>query len=116
MASQKDPTRQAIRIYLRHHNDPDGKYKPKQGSCQDWEDRKGHIVKGCGGTTWRYVTYPNEKGMRFDGPPDVVPNSEVNLNGAIVAEVYTDNVHFATCTARKRITPVDGKAAAAGIS
>lgn len=44
--------------------------------------------------------------MRFDSAPEVVEGSETNLgNGGIVAEVYTDTVHFATCRARKRAEP-----------
>lgn len=112
----KDPTRQAIWIVLRDHNDPDGRYQVKEQTCQDWTDARGHEHKGCGGTVWRYVTHPGGKAMRFDGPLDIVPGSEDRLGSQIIALVYTENVHWATCTARVRRAPVDGKAAAAGIS
>lgn len=93
---------QTIRIYLRHHNDPEGKFTPRELTCQDYKDGKGVEHKGCGGTVWRYLTYPNQKAMRFDGQPIVVDGSEVNMgDGSIVASVRTENVHYATCTARR---------------
>jgi hypothetical protein len=86
---------QRIRIYLRHHNDPEGKFQPKEARCESDAD-KGRT--GCGATIWFYITFPNQKRMPFDGPPKVVENSEVSIgDGGIVAQVSTENVHFATC-------------------
>lgn len=97
---------QTIRIYLRHHKDPDGKFQPREVTCQDYTDRQGVTQKGCGATVWRYLTYPNAKAMRFDGPPIVVPDTEVHIgDGGIVAKVETANVHYSTCGARKPQTP-----------
>jgi hypothetical protein len=94
---------QTIRIYLRHHNDPEGKFTPRELTCQDYTDGKGVEQKGCGGTVWRYLTYPNQKAMRFDGPPIVVEGTEVNIgDGGIVASVQTSNVHYSTCTAKRK--------------
>lgn len=107
---------QTIRIYLKHHNDPDGKFQPRDRVCSDYEDprRAGVINKGCGATLRRFVTFPNEKGMLFDSEPVVVEGSEVSVgNGGIVASVYTANVHFGSCPMRQRGVS-DGKAAAAG--
>lgn len=109
---------QQIRVYLRHHNDPEGRFTPQPGTCET--DPEKHRV-GCGGAIVFYRTYPNEKRMPFDGPPVVVEGTEVNIgNGGIVAKVYTENVHFATCPKRPRPAdrPTsgfrDGRAAAAG--
>lgn len=109
---------QTIRIYLRHHNDPDGRFTPTQGSCET-DAEKGRV--GCGGALTFYRTYPNQKRMPFDGPPDVVPGTEANIgDGGIVAVVYTKNVHFATCPKRQQPAerPTtgfrDGRALAAG--
>lgn len=107
---------QIIRIYLKHHNDPSGKYQPRTRVCETNTER-GFV--GCGQTVHRYVTYPNEKGMLLDGPPIVVQETALG-NGAIIAEIKTDNVHFATCPARARkprpeATPAaDDKTRAAG--
>lgn len=97
--------RQAIRIYLKHHTNES--LAPRQVTCQDYDDpRTKAQMKGCGGTVLRYATYPRGKGMRFDGPPEVVEGSETSMgDGSIVASVYTDNVHFSTCPARKRERP-----------
>lgn len=97
--------RQTIRIYLKHHTNPT--LAPRAVTCQDYENPRSHATeKGCGGSVLRYATYPRGKGMRFDGPPVVVEGSETNMgDGGIVAEVYTDNVHFATCPARQRKEP-----------
>lgn len=109
--------RQQIQIYLKHHNDPDGRFSPKTKSCADF-DRKGVVQKGCGGPVTRYVTYPKEKGMYFDGPPEVAEQFPIRQDGAVIALVYTDNVHFATCPMRpkaaKPAEPVDHRALAAG--
>ncbi len=107
---------QTIRIYWKHHNDPEGKFQPKSGSCQDWTDPRGTLHKGCGGAVIRYVTYPNEKGIRFDAVPDVVGDLVVLTNGAVIATVKTDQVHFATCPQQRRKDPPvrDFKAATAG--
>jgi hypothetical protein len=107
---------QKIRIYIRHHNDPDGKFAPQQATCET--DPEKHRV-GCGGTIWFYRTYPNEKRMPFDGPPTVVDSTQM-LDGSVIATVETHNVHFATCPKRERPAPRpttgfrDGRAAAAG--
>lgn len=107
-----------IRIYLRHHNDPDGKFTPMPSTCET-DTEKGRV--GCGGSIVFYRTYPNQKRMPFDGPPEVVPGTEVNIgDGGIVAFVFTKNVHFSTCPKRERPAPRpttgfrDGRAAAAG--
>lgn len=107
---------QTIRIYLRHHNDPDGKFIPREVTCQDFTDRKGIEQKGCGATVQRFLTFPNQKAMRFDGPPVVVEGTTVQLgDGGVVAEVRTDNVHYATCGARKPERPsTDFRTQAAG--
>lgn len=104
-----------IQIFLRHHNDP--KFAPQTKQCSDYEDRKGNQQKGCGATVIRFVTYPNEKGMYFDGDPIVVQQFPVRQDGAVIAVVSNENVHFATCTAKKQprpTVPFDGKAAAQG--
>lgn len=109
-------SQQTVRIYLKHHTNE--ALAPRSVTCQDYPSKKG-IEKGCGGTVLRYATFPNQKGMRFDSAPVVVEGSETNMgDGSIVASVYTDNVHFATCPARHR-APVttdvpDAKAHAAG--
>lgn len=107
---------QQIRIYLRHHNDPEGKFTPKEVSCQDYTDSKGRQQKGCGGTVWRYLTYPNMKAMRFDGPPIVVEGTTVQIgDGGVVAKVETTNVHYASCGARHQEPPTtDFRTASAG--
>lgn len=107
---------QQIRIILRHHNDPEGKFTPKELVCQDYEDGKGKLQKGCGASVWRYKTFPNQKSMRFDGPPIVVPDTTVQMgDGSVVAKVETTNVHYGTCAARRQDPPVkDFRTAAAG--
>lgn len=108
---------QAIKIYLRHHNDPEKKFQPTQAVCET-DEAKGRV--GCGGSIFFYITYPNQKRMPFDGPPVVVDGSEVQMgDGGVVAQVYTDNVHFATCPAKKKAEPVtsgfvDARSRAAG--
>ena len=111
------PTRspQRIQIYLKHFRDPEHRYQPRDVVCnrgvKDTEP-------GCGQTCRRFVTYPREKGMYFDGDPIVVEQFPVRQDGAVIALVETTNVHFATCPARKRPAPpvvgVDGKMAATG--
>lgn len=108
-AKQQKPdgvgNRQAIRIVLRHHNDPDGKYLPQSARCET--DTEKHRV-GCGAGIVFYRTYPNDKRMPFDGAPDVVPNTEATLgDGAVVAWVFTENTHFATCPVRKQAAERD---------
>lgn len=104
-----------IQIFLKHHNDPDGKYTPKQKTCSDYEDGKGHLHKGCGGTVFRYVTYPRERGMYFDSAPIIVQQFPPRSDGAVIALVSNENVHHATCPAKKqtRETSADFKTAAA---
>lgn len=109
---------QQIRIYIRHHNDPEGKFKPQQATCET-DAEKGRV--GCGGTVWFYRTYPNQKRMPFDGPPVVVEGTTAQMpDGGVVAKVETHNVHFATCPKRERPAPQpttgfrDGRATAAG--
>lgn len=86
---------QTIRIYLRHHNDPEGKFTPKPATCETDEEKH---RKGCGASIVFYITYPNQKRIPFDGAPRVVEGSEAVFgDGAVVGAVYTDNVHFATC-------------------
>lgn len=88
-----------IRIYLRHHTKKG--LHPTARTCRDWTDRTGTVHRGCGFPVVRYATYPNQKTMLFNGPPRVVDGTTVALgDGGIVARVYTDNVHFATCSAR----------------
>jgi hypothetical protein len=117
MAEPHDGRRaQTIRIYLKHHNDPEGKFQPRERVCSDYEDprRAGVVHKGCGATLQRFVTYPNQRGMLFDSPPHVVAGTEVQMgDGGIVANVTTENVHFGTCPMRQR-GAADGKQAAAG--
>jgi hypothetical protein len=44
--------------------------------------------------------------MRFDGPPIVIEGSEVSIgDGGIVASVLNKNVHYTTCTAKKKPEP-----------
>lgn len=106
---------QTIRIYLKHHNDPDNKFQPREKVCSDYTDGKNVTHRGCGATTLRYVTYPNEKGMMFDSEPRIVEGSEAHTgNGGIVAAVYVENVHFGTCPMRNRSKLEDGKQAAGG--
>lgn len=90
---------QSIRIYLRHHNDPEGRFTPKTASCET-DEEKGRT--GCGGQIKFYITFPNQRRMPFDGEARVVPGTEVNMgDGAIVANVWSDNVHFSTCPHRE---------------
>lgn len=97
--------RQSIRIYLKHHTNPT--LAPRTVTCEDYErkatkTRPAWTEKGCGVKVIRYATYPNQKGIRFDSDPEVVPGTETNMgDGSIVASVYTENVHFSTCPARK---------------
>lgn len=107
---------QTIRIYLKHHNDPEKKFQPRERVCSDYEDpRTKQLQKGCGATLQRFVTYPNGKGMLFDSAPKVVEGTEVNMgDGGIVANVYTDNVHFGTCPMRTRKPVADALQRAAG--
>jgi hypothetical protein len=109
---------QTIRIYVRHHNDPAGKFTPREVECQDYEDGKGVQHKGCGARVQRFLTYPNQKAMRFDGPPAIVEGSQVTMgDGGIVVEVTTQNVHYATCAAKKAEEPqgsMDFRPAAGG--
>lgn len=95
-------SRQTIRIYLKHHTNQN--LAPRQVTCQDYENpRTKATEKGCGGLVIRYATYPRGKGMRFDSAPEVVEGTDTNMgDGSIVASVYTENCHFATCPARKR--------------
>lgn len=89
---------QSIRIYLRHHNDPEGRFTPKTASCET-DEEKGRT--GCGASITFYITYPNQKRMPFDGPPQVVSGSEAVLSdGGVVAAVSNANVHFSTCPHR----------------
>lgn len=95
---------QTVRVYLRHHTND--QLAPRETSCQDYDDPRRGQQKGCGATVIRYSTYPRQKGMRFDGAVKVVEGSEVNMgDGGIVASVYTDNIHIASCTARPRPVP-----------
>lgn len=98
MANGREGKIQTIRIYLRHHNDPEGKFTPVTRTCQDNAERG---IKGCGMTITRYMTYPNQKGMYFDSAPKQVGEPVMMGDGAVIAVVQTDNVHFATCPARK---------------
>lgn len=104
-----------IQIYLRHFSDPGGKFTPQTKTCSDYEGRDG-LQKGCGAEVIRYMTYPREKGMYFDGPPIVVQQFPPRQDGAVIAIVSTENVHFATCKMKQRpAAPMfDGKAAATG--
>lgn len=87
-----------IKIFLKHHNDPEGRYAPQSATCQDAPEK--HRV-GCGGSMVFYKTYPNEARMPFDSAPIVVQQFPVRGDGAVIAIVETTNVHFATCPARK---------------
>lgn len=114
------PRRQTIRIYLKHHNNP------RMGSwtkvCSTYEQRRevnGRFatttIIGCGATLIGYRTWPNEKPMYFDGPPVVKEQYPVRQDGAVIADVYTDNVHWSTCPNRQRPAAAhDGRALAAG--
>lgn len=108
---------QTIRIFLKHHTNPT--LAPRVVICEDYPDqRTGMIQKGCGATVLRYATYPRGKGMRFDSEPLVIEDSETNMgDGSTVATVQTENIHFATCPARRQVTQADlpdSKVAAAG--
>jgi hypothetical protein len=103
-----------VRVYLRHHTKPD--FNPQPATCSD-DAEKGRT--GCGASLIFYRTYPGEKRMPFDGEPRIKEGTEVNMgDGGIVAAVYSDNVHFATCPHYKGRRPAasahDPKAAAAG--
>jgi hypothetical protein len=103
-----------IQIFLRHHVDPEGKFTPRLVTCSDYTPPgTSHVQKGCGGSVWRYLTYPREKAMRFDGPPVVVQQFPVRQDGAVIALVSTDNVHYSTCPA-KHPAGNDSKQAASG--
>jgi hypothetical protein len=94
-----------ITIFLKHHNDRAGKFAPRDGVCTSHAESN---RVGCGQAIRRYVTYPREKGMYFDGEPIVVEQFPVRQDGAVIAVVKTDNVHFATCPARKKPRPTTG--------
>lgn len=119
MAPANGPARpgkiQTVRIFLKHHNDPSGKYAPKMRTCETDPERG---LVGCGGSIIRYTTFPKEKGMYFDGPPVVVQQFPVRQDGAVIAEVETGNVHFATCPKRKgaptALPSTDGQQRSAG--
>lgn len=102
-----------IQIYLKHFNDPDGRFQPRTNVCKS-DEAAGRV--GCGQTIQRFVTYPREKGMYFDGPPVIIEQFPVRQDGAVIAVVATDNVHFATCPVRKDAAKVerDGKLAGVG--
>jgi hypothetical protein len=106
---------QTIRIVLRHAKGDDT-FMPRELTCQDYEDGKGVQHKGCGGTVWRYKTYPNRKSMRFDGPPVVIEGSQAWVGDLFVASVETKNVHYSTCPAKKAESarPTTGFGAPAG--
>lgn len=107
--------RQTIRIYLRHHNNP--RFASWTKTCADYTQRdgRGRLIahQGCGATMLGYRTYPNEKPMYFDGPPEIVEQAPTRQDGAVIAIVYTDNVHFVTCP-RRHQAAYDGRARAAG--
>lgn len=108
------PQAQRIQIFLKHYADPEGRFTPRTRTCEDYETPTG-VRKGCGATITRYMTYPREKGMYFDGDPVVIERFPVREDGAVIALVDTANVHFATCKARKVQPPTrDFRAAAAG--
>jgi hypothetical protein len=90
---------QTIRIYLRHHTRP--QLRPTAKVCHDWTDRKGITHRGCGACVVRYVTFPNQKGIFFDREPRQSGEPVAIGDGGIVATVYTDQVHFATCGMRE---------------
>lgn len=102
-----------IQIYLKHFNDKENRYQPRDGVCTS-DEKAGR--KGCGQDIRRFVTYPREKGIYFDGAPVVVEQFPVRQDGAVIAVVETDNVHFATCPVRKAAAQEarDGKAAGVG--
>lgn len=102
-----------IQIYLKHHNDKGNRFQPRDGVCTS--DAETHRV-GCGQAIRRFVTYPREKGIYFDGEPVVIEQFAIRGDGAVIAIVATDNVHFATCPVRKDAARVvrDGKAAGVG--
>lgn len=102
-----------IEIFLKHHNDPDGRFAPKVKTCQDYEAPGRPVLPGCGGSIVGYKTYPREKSMYFDGPPVVVQQYPARQDGAVIALVRTDNVHWATCPARHPRTDVPSTAASA---
>lgn len=85
---------QTIRIYVRHHNDPEGRFTPQDAICETNEE-KGRT--GCGAALRFYLTYPNEKRMPFDGEPLIVGDAVQLGNGGVVASVENRNVHFSTC-------------------
>lgn len=88
-----DPNRPKVRIFLKHHGKPE--FAPQPATCET-DREKGRI--GCGASIIFYRTYPNEKRMPFDAAPEVVEDSEATLgDGGVVAYVYSERVHFATC-------------------
>lgn len=100
-----------IQIFLKHFNDKERRYQPRDGVCRS-DPAAGRI--GCGQTIRRFVTYPREKGIYFDGEPVILEQDPVRADGAVLALVSTDNVHFATCPARKGQAARDGKALGVG--
>lgn len=105
-----------IQIFLKHHKDPDGKYAMQTKTCSNYTDAKDHVHPGCGGTVFRFVTYPRERGMYFDGMPIVVQQFPPRQDGAVIAIVSNENVHHATCPAKKKPAPAvpDFRTAASG--
>jgi hypothetical protein len=87
---------QTVKIYLDH---PTPGYTAEQGKCET-DKEKGRI--GCDAPITFYRTFPNEKRMPFDGPPVIVKQHSPRDDGAVIAEVQTNNVHFATCRAKAR--------------
>jgi hypothetical protein len=85
---------QTVRIYLRHHNDPEGRFTPKDATCETDEEK--HRT-GCGASIRFYLTYPNQKRMPFDGEPVLAGEPVVLGDGGVVASVFNDKVHFSTC-------------------
>lgn len=106
---------QTVRIYLRHHNDPEGKFTPKEATCETDEEK--HRT-GCGGSIKFFITYPNQKRMPFDGEPVLAGEPVVLGDGAVVASVFNQNVHFSTCPhsrandSRRREAAANAKGAA----
>lgn len=85
---------QTVRIYLRHHNDPEGKFTPKDATCETDEEK--HRT-GCGAALRFFITYPNQKRMPFDGEPVLAAEPVMMGDGGVVASVFNTNVHFGTC-------------------
>lgn len=61
----------------------------------------------CNATLFFYCTLKNEKPMPFDREPRIF-SQYVREDGAIIAEVFSDDSHFASCADLKRARTTQG--------